>query len=66
MSNDVKELHPLILQLANADQRESALLELCRKREAFPDLTPILWQSCASNLLDPCPFSVDSTLVTEL
>jgi hypothetical protein len=66
MSNDVKELHPLILQLANADQRESALLELCRKREAFPDLTPILWQSCANTLLDPCPFSVDSILVTEL
>lgn len=45
MANDVKELHPLILQLANADQRESALLELSKKREAFPDLAPVLWHS---------------------
>ena len=45
MSNDIKELHPLILQLANADQRESALLELSKKREAFPDLAPVLWHS---------------------
>ena len=66
MSHDVKELHPLILQLANADQRESALLELCRKREAYPDVTPVLWQSCAKNLLNPCPVLVDPTPVTEL
>ena len=26
-------------------QRESALLELSKKREAFPDLAPILWYS---------------------
>lgn len=66
MSNDIKELHPLILQLANADQRESALLELCRKREAYPDLTPVLWQSCANVLLNPSPFSADPILVAEL
>ena len=66
MSNDIKELHPLISQLANADQRESALLELCRKREAYPDLTPVLWQSCANVLLNPSPFSADPILVAEL
>lgn len=42
---DIKDLHPLVLQLTNADQRESALLELSKKREAFPDLAPVLWHS---------------------
>ena len=42
---DIKELHPLVLQLINADQRESALLELSKKRENFPDLAPVLWHS---------------------
>lgn len=45
MSNDIKELHPLIEQLANADHRETALLDLSKKREAFPDLAPVLWHS---------------------
>lgn len=42
---DIKELHPLVLQLANADQREKALLELSKKRENYPDLAPVLWHS---------------------
>jgi CCR4-NOT transcription complex subunit 9 len=42
---DIKDLHPLVLQLTLADQRESALLELSKKREAFPDLAPVLWHS---------------------
>ena len=42
---EIKELHPLILQLANIDLRETALLELSKKREAFPDLAPVLWHS---------------------
>mmetsp|Transcript_16630 Transcript_16630/g.25028 ORF Transcript_16630/g.25028 Transcript_16630/m.25028 type:complete len:335 (-) Transcript_16630:145-1149(-) len=42
---DIKDLHPLVLQLTNAEQRESALLELSKKREAFPDLAPVLWHS---------------------
>jgi CCR4-NOT transcription complex subunit 9 len=32
-------------QLTNPEQRESALLELSKKREAFSDLAPILWHS---------------------
>lgn len=44
-SSDVSELYPLILQLSNADQRETALLELSKKREHFPDLAPALWHS---------------------
>mmetsp|Transcript_13762 Transcript_13762/g.15970 ORF Transcript_13762/g.15970 Transcript_13762/m.15970 type:complete len:323 (-) Transcript_13762:123-1091(-) len=35
----------LVVELINPDQRESALLELSKKREAFPDLAPILWHS---------------------
>jgi len=38
-------LFPLVLQLTNPDQREAALLELSKKREAFSDLAPILWHS---------------------
>ena len=38
-------LYPLVLELTNPDQRESALLELSKKREAFPDLAPILWHT---------------------
>ena len=48
MSNDIKELHPLISQLANADQRESALVVLCKNREAFPEI--------AASLTNPAPF----------
>ena len=35
----------LVLELTNPDQREGALLELSKKREAFQDLAPILWHS---------------------
>ena len=49
MSSDTKELHPLILLLANANQRESALLVLSKNRETFPELVPVL--------VDPGPFT---------
>ena len=42
---DVKDIFPLVLQLAHADQRENALLELSKRREAYPDLAPVLWYS---------------------
>ena len=42
---DIRDLHPLILQLTNMEQREAALLELSKKRETFPDLAPVLWHS---------------------
>ncbi|KAL9188787.1 hypothetical protein ACHAXT_007165 [Thalassiosira profunda] len=41
----VDELHLLVLQLVNHDQREGVLLELSKKRESFPDLAPILWHT---------------------
>jgi len=45
MSADTKELYGLVQQLLIPDQRESALLELSKKRESFPDLAPVLWHS---------------------
>mmetsp|Transcript_23857 Transcript_23857/g.34995 ORF Transcript_23857/g.34995 Transcript_23857/m.34995 type:complete len:322 (+) Transcript_23857:119-1084(+) len=42
---DIKDLYPLVSQLTNVEQREAALLELSKKREAFPDLAPVLWHS---------------------
>ena len=35
----------MVADLISPEQRESALLELSKKREAFPDLAPILWHS---------------------
>lgn len=36
---------PLVAELIHPDRREAALLELSKKREAYPDLAPILWHS---------------------
>jgi len=44
-AGDSKELHSLILQLTNSEQRETALLELSKKRESFAELAPVLWHS---------------------
>ena len=35
----------LVADLSREETREAALLELSKKREAFPDLAPILWHS---------------------
>ena len=40
-----KNMDLLVLELTNPEQREGALLELSKKREAFQDLAPILWHS---------------------
>lgn len=40
-----EQLYALVLELSVPDQRESALLELSKKREEFPELAPILWHS---------------------
>ncbi|KAJ1454807.1 hypothetical protein M885DRAFT_521047 [Pelagophyceae sp. CCMP2097] len=48
VEQSVEELYPLVLQLTlpeTPEHRESALLELSKKREAFVDLAPILWHS---------------------
>ncbi len=42
---DKERIYQLVLELANPETRESALLELSKKREAVPDLAPILWHS---------------------
>ncbi|GAB5029960.1 cell rcd1-like protein [Nannochloropsis oceanica] len=40
-----EELTPLVMQLSEPDKRETALMELSKKREVYPDLAPILWHS---------------------
>ncbi|CAI5718862.1 unnamed protein product [Peronospora destructor] len=40
-----EQLYALVLELSSPEQRESALLELSKKREEFPELAPILWHS---------------------
>ena len=35
----------LVLELADPATRENALLDLSKKREAFPELAPYLWHS---------------------
>eukprot|EP01137_Pigoraptor_chileana_P011425 Opistho-2@62294 len=42
---DKEKIYPLVLELTKTEQRESALLELSKKREAVPELAPILWHS---------------------
>eukprot|EP00741_Cyanophora_paradoxa_P008136 tig00001264_g7873.t1 len=44
-ASEKEKMFQLVLELINPEQRESALLELSKKREAFPDLAPILWHS---------------------
>merc|ERR1711981_327138 len=44
-SYEKERVFSLVHELTTAEQRESALLELSKKREAVPDLAPILWHS---------------------
>ena len=43
--DDAEKIFMLVLELTNPEQRESALLELSKRRETFADLAPILWHS---------------------
>jgi CCR4-NOT transcription complex subunit 9 len=46
-SDDVEKekLFGLVLELTNPEHRETALLELSKRRENFPDLAAVLWHS---------------------
>lgn len=44
-SSGIEDLYPLVSQLTNPELREVALLELSKKREAYPDLALVLWHS---------------------
>jgi CCR4-NOT transcription complex subunit 9 len=44
-SGNMAELYPLVLQLTKLEHRETALLELSKRRENFPELAPVLWHS---------------------
>jgi CCR4-NOT transcription complex subunit 9 len=43
--HDAQKMHELVYQLLLPAQRESALLELSKKRESLSNLAPILWHS---------------------
>ena len=42
---DREQIYQWILELASPETRETALLELSKKREVVPDLAPMLWHS---------------------
>ena len=42
---DREQIYKWILELSSPDTRETALLELSKKREVVPDLAPMLWHS---------------------
>ena len=44
-NDDRDKIFLLVADLTSPEQRESALLELSKRREAFADLAPILWHS---------------------
>lgn len=46
--SEMESVYKWISALPNIETRESALLELCKKRESVPELAPLLWNSCGS------------------
>jgi hypothetical protein len=55
-AQDKEKLYQLVAELSREETRETALLELSKKRETFPDLAPILWHS----------FGTTATLLQEI
>jgi len=53
---DEEKVYQLLLDLTSVKDREHALLELSKKREAYQDLAPILWHS----------FGIMSALIQEI
>jgi len=53
---DKEKLYQLVADLSREETKEAALLELSKKREAYPDLAPILWHS----------FGTTATLLQEI
>ncbi|KAF6768543.1 hypothetical protein AHF37_02505 [Paragonimus kellicotti] len=47
-ATEMENVYKWISALTNVETRESALLELCKKRESVPELAPLLWNSCGS------------------
>lgn len=43
--NEESKIYSLVIELLNPDTRESALLELSKKREQYDDLALVLWHS---------------------
>lgn len=53
MSEDNRRVLEWIAQVLNANTRESALLELSKKREQVPELALILWHSFGTRNFPP-------------
>ncbi|CDO74681.1 hypothetical protein BN946_scf184671.g4 [Trametes cinnabarina] len=47
--NEESKIYALVIDLLNPETRESALLELSKKREQYDDLALVLWHSFASH-----------------
>lgn len=45
MMQATENMSQLVLDLTNPTTKETALLELSKKRESFPELAPYLWHS---------------------
>ncbi|CAL8069774.1 unnamed protein product [Calicophoron daubneyi] len=45
-NSDIEGVCKWVAALTNVETRESALFELCKRRESVPELAPLLWNSC--------------------
>lgn len=63
MSEDDRKTMEWIVQLLNSQTRETALLELSKKREAVPELALVLWHSFGTLM---CTVVMELRLITIL
>ncbi len=55
--NEESKIYALVIDLLNAEARESALLELSKKREQYDDLALVLWHSFGAYLTYTLPLT---------
>lgn len=61
MSDDTRKVLDWVAQLMSANTRETALLELSKKREQVPELALILWHSFGAYQVDAVPKSLPNS-----
>lgn len=73
--NEESKIYALVIDLLNADSRESALLELSKKREQYDDLALVLWHSFGAfisvcligpSLMNACTAGIMPALLQEI
>jgi hypothetical protein len=52
--NAAQPIYSLVIELMDPNTRESALLELSKKREQYDDLALVLWHSFGASCLENC------------